>query len=96
MEINTTTPSLVSPSQISSPPIQNQQIMLQNQENMNTQQTTISYQYASFQTALQLLFNEINLLQAAGEITEVEAADLKELATQGDNRVKEAIRLHTL
>lgn len=90
------TPSLVPASETTILPVQNTQISSQNQENTNLQQTTISYQYATFQSSLQLLFNEIDLLQTAGEITEVEAADLKELAVQGDNRVKEAIRLHTL
>lgn len=70
----------------------------------NPQQTATVYQYtdiqqsqvhSGYQSSLQLLYNEIDLLQVAGEITEVEAADLRMLAFQGDNRIKEAIRYHS-
>ena len=64
------------------------------QSNYSYNYTTIQ-QFQEIQSSLQLLFNEIDLLQIAGEITEVEAADLKQLVYQGDNRVKEALRLHS-
>ena len=42
------------------------------------------------------LFQEISLLQAADEITEVEACQLREMVTRGDNQVQEALRQHSL
>ena len=83
---------------------QNQAIPIEtrNVDKSNTfDQSSYSYNYKTIQqfqeiqSSLQLLFNEIDLLQIAGEITEVEASDLKQLAYQGDNRVKEALRLHS-
>ena len=43
-----------------------------------------------------LLFDEISLLQIAGEITEVEAVELRNMVMQGDSRVHEALRQHSL
>ena len=47
-------------------------------------------------TALQILLSEIRLLRVAGEITEVEEAELIELSLHSYEQVKEAIRYHSL
>lgn len=48
------------------------------------------------ESTVHLLFDEISLLQVAGEITEVEAVELRNLVMQGDSRVHEALRQHSL
>ena len=52
------------------------------------------YQIVS-KSASQVLYDEIDLLLTAGEITEVEAAELHQLAAQGDLRVRDAIAQHS-
>ena len=86
----------------SNPPdqiFQNQQQIAQPQENNAT-----LYQYSVVeentlfvqqQTAWQILLSEIHLLRIAGEITEVEEAELMQLASQKYEQVKEAIRQHS-
>ena len=50
----------------------------------------------SLESTTRLLFDELSLLQVAGEITEVEAAELRNMVLQGDRRVSEALRQHAL
>lgn len=61
--------------------------------------SSCNYQTATIvhapRTALQVIYDEIDLLFAAGEITEAEAAELHELAFQGDLRVRDAIAQHS-
>ena len=61
--------------------------------------SSCNYQTATIvrapRTALQVIYDEIDLLFAAGEITEAEAAELHQLAFQGDLRVRDAIAQHS-
>ena len=58
----------------------------------NYQTTTVVH---APKTALQVIYDEIDLLFAAGEITEAESAELHQLAFQGDLRVRDAIAQHS-
>lgn len=51
---------------------------------------------ASINSVSYPLFQEISLLQAADEITEVEACQLREMVIREDTRVQEALRQHAL
>lgn len=51
---------------------------------------------SSLESTTRLLFDELSLLQVAGEITEVEAVELRNMVLQGDRRVVEALRQHSL
>lgn len=61
----------------------------------------VNYNYQSAavvhvpKSVLQITYDEIDLLFTAGEITEAEAAELRQLALQGDTRVREAISQHS-
>ena len=61
-----------------------------------TQTTTYTVSETTMEDSAHLLFDEISLLQIAGEITEVEAVELRNMVMQGDSRVHEALRQHSL
>ena len=61
-----------------------------------TQTTTYTVSETTVEDSVHLLFDEISLLQVAGEITEVEAVELRNMVMQGDSRVHEALRQHSL
>ena len=65
-------------------------------DQLATQTSTYTVTETRIEDSVHLLFDEISLLQVAGEITEVEAVELRNLVMQGDSRVHEALRQHSL
>lgn len=72
--------------------VQNGYQQCSNVQNYSYQTTTV---VQAPKTVLQVTYDEIDLLFAAGEITEAEAAELRQLAFQGDLRVRDAIAQHS-
>ena len=74
-------------------------LQVQNGYQQQSDVLSCNYQTATVvhapKTALQVIYDEIDLLFAAGEITEAESAELHQLAFQGDLRVRDAIAQHS-